>query len=89
MTTDKTRAKRKQKPKLLKPGMLMLAAMFLWSAQHEPPAFSLASVAIWLSGAVTIALLARAALALASPVLNIAGALLHQAFQGQNSGAEQ
>lgn len=79
----------KKKPKLLNSGTLMLAVMFLWSAQHEPPVFDIVNLATWILGAVSTALLARAALALAAPGLSIAAAILRRAFQGLQGRAEQ
>jgi hypothetical protein len=89
MTSEKFGAKGKKKQKLLKPGMLMLAAMFIWSAAHEPDQFTIGNTAAWLLGAVTVALVARAAFALASPIMRIIGIVLGQALHSLQSGAEQ
>ncbi|MDD2795457.1 hypothetical protein [Acidocella sp.] len=78
----------KTTPKLLRPGMLMLAAVFIWSAQHQPPVFTPASLAGWALGAATVALLTRAALALAAPLLGVCGALFTQALQHLQQGTE-
>ena len=80
--------KGKQKPKLLKPGMVVLAAMFLWSAQHEPDAFDIGSVTAWALGAVTVGMLVYAALALASPVLHIMGSITGRALQAMQTRPE-
>jgi hypothetical protein len=66
---------------LLKPGMLTLAAVALWSAQHEPVTFDTASLGTWLLGAVAVALSVRAALALFAPLLGLCTAILGQAYQ--------
>lgn len=81
-------AKAKKQGKILKPGMLVLAAMFLWSAQHEPENFDPASVAGWVFGAVTVALLTCAAVALVAPVMRLLGAMLGQAMQSMQNGGE-
>jgi hypothetical protein len=78
----------KSRPKLLKPGVLTFAAMFIWSAQHQPLVFTPASLAGWALGAATVALLTRAALALAAPVLGVLGAIFTQALQHLQHGAE-
>ena len=78
----------KTAPKLLKPGMLMLAAVFIWSARHQPPVFTPASLAGWAFGAATVALLTSAALALAAPVLGVFGAIFTQALQHLQHGTE-
>lgn len=77
-----------KKSKMLRPGMIVLAVMLLWSAKHEPPQFDIASVGIWVLGAVMVALLVRAALALAAPLLGILGAILSQAVEALHNGAE-
>jgi hypothetical protein len=89
MASNRSKSPGKKKPKLLNSGTLMLAVMFLWSAQHEPPVFNIVSLAIWVLGAVSTALLARAVLALAVPVLTLAGSILRRAFQGLQGRAEQ
>jgi hypothetical protein len=89
MATNKSKSQGKKRPKLLNPGTLMLAVMFLWAAQHEPPVFNIVSLATWILGAASTALLARAALALAAPGITIASALLRRAFQGLQGRAEQ
>ncbi len=78
----------KAKPVLLKPGMITLAAVLLWSARHEPAAFSTASTGVWVMGAITTALLVRAALALAAPLIGICGMVLGQALRVMQNGAE-
>lgn len=75
-------------PRVLRPGMVTLAAVFLWAARHEPADFSAASLVVWFAGAITAALLVRAALALAAPLLAIAGAALEQAIASLRSGDE-
>lgn len=82
-------AKSANSKKLLSPFMLTMAAMTGWAAAHEPAPFTIASVGVWVCGAVTVALLARAGLALATPVLGIMGAIFGRAMKAmRNSGAE-
>ncbi len=78
----------KAKPALLKPGVITAAAVLMWSARHEPDAFTTASTGVWLMGAVTTALLVRAALALATPLIGLCGAVLGQALRVMQNGAE-
>jgi hypothetical protein len=66
---------------LLKPGMLTLAVVALWSARHEPDSFDTASVGTWLLGALAVGLTMRAALALFTPALALCTAILGQAYQ--------
>jgi hypothetical protein len=89
MASNRSKSPGKKKPKPLSAGTLMLAVMFLWSAQHEPLVFNIVSLATWILGAVSTALLARAVLALAVPVLALAGSILRHAFQGLQGRAEQ
>jgi hypothetical protein len=86
MSNDK--AKGKKGGKLLQPGMLMLAAMFLWAADHEPARFTAGSLTGWVLGAVSVALLVRAGLALLAPALRILGIVFGHAFKALQSGAE-
>jgi hypothetical protein len=81
----KTRSKRQ---KLLRPSMLMLAAVCTWLAQHEPARFGAASLGSWLLGAVTVALLVMSALVLAGPALRIVTALSANALRERREGAE-
>ncbi len=83
-----TKPKPKPKPGLLKPGMIMLAVMFLWAAQNMPAAITPGSGALWLCGAITAGLLARAALALAAPVFKILGDLIRRSFQDLQAGPD-
>jgi hypothetical protein len=57
--------------RLYRPGLVMVGVVLLWAAFNEPAQFDTASVAVWLLGAVTAGLLARAALALAEPALKL------------------
>ena len=57
-------------------------------ARHEPDSFSAASTGVWLMGALTTALLVRAVMALAAPLIGLAGAVLGQALQVMQNGAE-
>jgi hypothetical protein len=68
--------------------MLIFAAVFLWSAKHEPPQFNIATLGVWALGALTVALLARAAFAVAAPLLALFGAILKQAVQALQHEAE-
>ncbi len=81
--------KSSQKPTILKPMMITLAAMAAWAAMHEPASFDAGSVAVWALEAVAVALLVRAVLALVTPVLGLLAALLQRGMQElQNNGAE-
>jgi|GEM_PF-3576535 hypothetical protein len=88
MAKESAAKRGKNTPKLLKPAVLTLAVMFIWSARHQPAAFDPASLAGWALGALTVALLTRAALALAAPVLGMFGAIFTQAMQHLQHGAE-
>jgi small neutral amino acid transporter SnatA (MarC family) len=88
MSNEKPGARRPQKTRLLKPGMLTLAATCLWSAGNEPAGFDAASLASWLLGAFTVALLSRAALALAGPLLRLLGTTLSALYQPRDRKAE-
>jgi uncharacterized membrane-anchored protein len=81
--------KSSQKPKILKPMMITLAAMAAWAAMHEPVSFDAGSLGVWALEAVAVALLVRAVLALVAPGLGLLAALLQRAMRDmQNSGAE-
>ncbi|HQT46406.1 MAG: hypothetical protein B7X08_01320 [Acidocella sp. 20-63-7] len=71
----------KKKAKLMRPSMVVLAITFLWAAQNMPPSFTAGSVVSWGLGAFTVALLAGAGFALASPILKIFGTMLGQALR--------
>jgi hypothetical protein len=86
MPSSKSKGK---KAKLLRPGLLVLAVMFLWAAQNEPANFTASTFASWALGALTVALLTRAGLALVAPVFAIAGTLLTQAMQEHPHGVEE
>lgn len=75
---------------LLNPAMLTLAAMAGWAAAHVPAGFTLASAGVWVCGALTVALLTRAALALAAPLLGMVSVLFSRAMKAmqQQPGAE-
>lgn len=60
-----------RKPGLIRRGLVVLAIAILWAAGHQPDAFTPASVLIWVLGMLTAALLARAAFAVAEPVLKL------------------
>lgn len=82
-------AKPAKRKTLLSPFMLTLAAMTGWAAAHEPGIFTPASVGVWVCGAFTVALLARAALALVSPLLGMMGIIFARAMKHtQRDGAE-
>jgi hypothetical protein len=68
------------KSALLKPGMVTLACVLLWAAQHQPDSFTPASTGVWLLGALTVMLLVRAGLALATPTLKLTAGLLARAL---------
>jgi ABC-type thiamin/hydroxymethylpyrimidine transport system permease subunit len=71
---------------LVKPGMVTMAAVFAWAAVHEPARFTPASCGVWLLGALTTALLVRAAMALISPLAAALAAALGQAFGDAPNG---
>jgi hypothetical protein len=75
-------------PRLLKPGILTLAAMCLWAATHEPARLDTPSLLAWLFGALTIALLSRAALALAAPFFQLLAAACAPLLAPQRGGTE-
>ena len=79
---------RGKKSTLLKPGLLTLASVFLWSARHEPASFNAASLSLWGLGALTTALVVQAALALAAPTFGICAALLGQAAHILHRGTD-
>jgi len=80
MPKEKSRRTAK-KSNPLKPGMIVLAAVLLWSAKNEPAQFDVTSLGTWILGAILVALLVRAALALIAPLFGLFGALLAQALQ--------
>ncbi len=67
---------------ILNPFMLTLAVAAGWAALHEPQIFTIASAGVWVCGAITMGLLARAALALFAPLLNVLGVLFSRALKG-------
>jgi hypothetical protein len=74
--------------RLVRPGPLMVAAAILWAAGNEPAGFTLSSTIVWLLGSLTIAILARAALALLLPLAKLGIALLLQGVPRQAPKAE-
>jgi hypothetical protein len=84
MPMEKSRKKAK-KASPLKPGMIVLAAVLLWSAKNEPAQFDITSLGTWALGAILVALLVRAALALITPLFGLFGALLAQALQSMHN----
>ncbi len=62
--------------RLIRPGPLVVAAAILWAAANEPTNLTPSSAAVWLLGALTVALLARAALALLQPLAKLGLAAL-------------
>jgi hypothetical protein len=74
--------------RFVRPGPLMVAAAILWAADNEPVGFSLSSTIVWLLGSLTIAILARAALALVLPLSKLGVALLLQGVPRQAPKAE-
>ena len=69
--------------RLVRPGPLMVAAAILWAAANEPSGLTLSSTIVWLLGSLTIAILARAALALLQPLAKLGIALLLQGVPRQ------
>jgi hypothetical protein len=78
MTVGQRNARR-----LVRPGPLMVAAAILWAAANEPTGFTLSSTIVWALGSLTIAILARAALALLQPLAKLGVALLLQGVPRQ------
>ncbi len=70
-----------------KPGLVLTSFVFFWAASHEPPAFTATSISIWIFGAITAALLAKAALVLTEPVTRILLTLLSPASKNSKSGS--
>jgi hypothetical protein len=66
----------------------MVAAAILWAAANEPVGFTLSSTIVWACGSLTIAILARAALALLQPLAKLGVALLLQGVPRQAPKAE-
>jgi hypothetical protein len=58
-----------------------MVALAAWGAAHVPEQFTVASIGVWVCGAVTVALLARAALALGTPLIGILGVLFGRALK--------
>jgi hypothetical protein len=77
------------KSALLKPGMVTLACVLLWAAQHQPDSFTPASTGVWLLGALTVMLLVRAGLALATPTLKLTAGLLAKALDDMAERAQR
>ena len=74
--------------RLVRPGPLMVAAAILWAADNQPAGFTLSSTIIWALGALTIAILARAALAFLLPLVKLGTSLLLQGVPRQAPKAE-
>jgi hypothetical protein len=74
--------------RLVRPGPLMVAAAILWAASNEPVGFTLSATIVWLLGSLTVAILARAALALLQPLAKLGIALLLQGVPRQAPKAE-
>ncbi len=74
--------------RLIRPGPLMVAAAILWAAANQPTAFTLPATIVWVLGTLTVAILARAALALLQPLIKLGMALLLQGVPRQAPKAE-
>jgi hypothetical protein len=74
--------------RLVRPGPLMVAAAILWAAANEPVGLTLSSTIIWLLGSLTIAILARAAIALLQPLGKLGITLLLQGVPRQAPNGE-
>jgi hypothetical protein len=81
-------ASQRNAQRLVRPGPLMVAAAILWAAANEPVGFTMASTIVWVLGALTIAILARAALALLQPLTKLGVALLLQGVPRQTPETE-
>jgi len=69
-------------------GLVVLAIAILWAAGHQPGSFTPPSVLIWLLGMLTVALLARAAFAVAEPVMKLGAGLVLLSLQRQRTPTE-
>jgi hypothetical protein len=79
MSNDRQRNNARQtKGRIIRPVPTVIAAAVLWAAANEPVSFTPSSIIVWLLGTVTIALLARAALALLEPLIKLGIALMLQ-----------
>ena len=75
--------------KIVNPLILTMAALAAWGAAHVPEQFTVANIGVWICGAVTVALLTRAALALGTPLIGILGVLSGRALKSvRQDGAE-
>jgi hypothetical protein len=74
--------------RLVRPGPLMVAAAILWAAANEPVGLTLSSTIVWLLGSLTIAILARAAIALLQPLGKLGITLLLQGVPRQAPNGE-
>ncbi len=90
MPNDRLRlsAEQSRASRLVRPGPLVVAAAILWAAANEPTSFTPSSVAVWLLGALTIGLLARAALALLQPLIRLGLTALMNGRPHRGRGAE-
>jgi hypothetical protein len=73
--------------RLIRPIPLVVAAAVLWAAANEPTDFGPAAIIVWLLGTLTVALLARAALALLEPLVKLGIAFLLQGVPRQTPPA--
>jgi hypothetical protein len=71
-------AEGKKNKALFAPKLVVAAAMLAWAAANEPQGFDAASVAVWALTALTVGLLASAAIALAGPVTKLVALLIAQ-----------
>lgn len=76
------------KPRAIRRGLVVLAVATLWAAGHQPESFTPSSVVIWALGLFTAGLLARAAFAVAEPMIKLALSLLLHLLQRQRAAAE-
>jgi hypothetical protein len=69
---SKTDAKSKSKAGAwIKPGFVLAAITLAWAAANTPPDFSAANILIWLTGMLTTALIAKAAMAIIEPAIKL------------------
>jgi hypothetical protein len=87
ITGQRLTAGQRNARRLVRPGPLMVAAAILWAAANEPVGFTLSSTIVWVLGSLTIAILARAALALLQPLLKLGVTLLLQGVPRQTPNA--
>ncbi len=78
-----------RKTSFYRPVMVVIAITMFWGALHEPDVFDAGTIAVWALGAVTVALLARAGLALFEPSIRLVITLLLLAIERSRTEVEE